>query len=90
MNPKDKISKSSWNLLDAIRDSVSANVATAVRSGQLKVEAQSVQSLLNLINASLDEGYHKGHKSFMKSVEGAITEATTKAVTSPVPSTKKK
>ena len=74
MNPKDKINKAAWGLLEASKDIVSANVTMAIRSGQIKVESASAQTLLALINASLEEGYHKAHKSFAKSVDSALAD----------------
>ena len=69
MQPQDKISKSSWTLLEVVKDTVSINVTNALRSGQLKIEAAQIEKLLTIIAASADEGYHRGHKSFMKTVE---------------------
>jgi hypothetical protein len=84
MQPRDKISKSSWTLHETVKDALATNVANAIRSGQLKIEAASIEKLLSVINASADEGYHKGHRTFMKivdenlhkEVEHALMEAT--------------
>lgn len=75
MQPRDKISKSSWTLLEGIKDAVANNVTNAIRSGQLKVEAGQIEKLLAIISASADEGYHRGHKTFMRVSEVALTEA---------------
>lgn len=76
MQPKDKISKSSWTLLESIKDAVSMNVTNACRSGQLKIEATQVPVLLALIDSSASEGYHKAHRNFTKVVEAALDEST--------------
>jgi len=76
MQPSEKINKSSWTLLEGIKDSLKENVTNAVRSGQLKIEASQVERLLLFLDASADEGYHRSHKNFMKSVGVAMTELT--------------
>lgn len=75
MQARDKINKSSWTLIEGIKDSVTNNLTTAMRSGQLKIEATQVPALLALLQASIEEGYHKGHKTFSKTVDAALTEA---------------
>lgn len=90
MHPRDKISKSSWTLLETIKDSVTTNLTNAVRGGQLKIEANQVALLLTLVGASADEGYHRGHRTFMKVVETAMVEATTAESMPELKPTKKK
>lgn len=88
MQPQDKISKSSWTLLEVVKDTMSINITNALRSGQLKIEAAQIEKLLTIIAASADEGYHRGHKSFMKTVEASLTEA--EANVKVIPAAKKK
>ena len=76
MQPRDKINKSSWTLHESVKDTVASNLTTAIHSGQLKIEAASVEKLLAIINASADEGYHRGSRIFGKIVDAAITEAS--------------
>ncbi len=76
MEHNEKINKSSWTLLEGIKDVLRENVANAVRGGQLKVEASQVERLLLIIDASADEGYHRSHKNFMRSVTNTLTELT--------------
>lgn len=82
MQPRDKISKSSWTLHEGVKDTVASNLVNAIRSGQLKIEAASVEKLLAVINASADEGYHRGHKIFMKMSDEALGQEAEAAVTS--------
>lgn len=79
MLPQDKISKTSWTLHETVKDAVSQNIVTAIKGGQLKVEAATVEKLLAVISASADEGYHRGHKNFMNTVKSSIAEATEEA-----------
>jgi hypothetical protein len=96
MDAKDKISKTAWQLFEAAKDVVKANVVNAVKSKQVMVEAASVQTLLLLIDASLDEGYHRGHGVFSRSVGVALAEAVkappvvVKTVVQPTATSKKK
>lgn len=76
MQPRDKISKSSWTLHESVKDTVATNLVNAIRSGQLKIEAASVEKLLAVVAASADEGYHRGHKIFQKGVDSCLAEAT--------------
>lgn len=92
MQPRDKISKSSWTLHESSKDTVATNLVNAIRSGQLKIEAASVERLLAVVAASADEGYHKGHKVFLRTIDSAVTEAVRDAelvATMPVPDPKK-
>lgn len=83
--PKDTISRASWTLMEGAKDSAQANITAAVMSKQIEVKPEHVAKLLALINASIEEGYHKGFKSFNRTVEIA-TEATSAP---PAPSKKK-
>lgn len=75
MQPREKISKSSWTMLQGVKDATLANMTNAIHGGQLKVEAKVVTALLAVIGASIDEGYHRSHKTFMKEVDAAIADA---------------
>lgn len=76
MHPREKISKSSWTLHESVKDVVTTNLVSAIHSGQLKIEAASVEKLLALIAASADEGYQKGNKIFLKCVDSSLAEST--------------
>ncbi len=82
MQPRDKIKKSTWVLHESIKDAVATNLTNAIRTGQLKVEAASVEKLLTLINASADEGYHRGAKALTNVVDSSLDEAVRDAVLS--------
>jgi len=89
MQPRDKIGKTSWTLHESVKDTVAQNLVNAIRGGQLKIEAASVEKLLSLIAASADEGYHRGHKNFMNSVNTCISEAVSEAELPPLTAKKK-
>lgn len=72
MEPRDKISKSSWMLAEGIKDSLLTNITQAIRGGQVKIETAQQQVLFALLVASVEEGYHKGQKNFLRSVDEVI------------------
>lgn len=87
MLAKDKIVKASWNLLGSSKDSLLTNISNAVRSGAIKVEPESVERLLQLVNTSIDEGYHRGYNVYERELDSAL--ASHASATQPA-STKKK
>lgn len=75
MSPKDKIIKSSRVVIENVKDTTIRNVAQAAGNKQLKIEPASLQLLLNLITASVEEGMHNAHKSFERSIVESLNEA---------------
>jgi len=80
MNPKDKLSKSSWSLRNSMLDVTISNIHKAVQNNQLKIEQKQLDILLSLIPTSMDEGYHRAHRSFVASVEDVVKEVSRDAV----------
>lgn len=74
MHPRDKVNKASWTLLQSVKDTVSQNLVQAARQGHFKIENAEMQKLMTLVSASVEEGYHKAMKSFMKEVDGALVQ----------------
>jgi len=79
LNPHDQISKAAWTLMEGIKDSVNNNVTTATRTA-LKVDPQVLVKLLAIINSSIEEGFHKGSKTFSRAVAGVIEKVEENAV----------
>lgn len=71
--PRDQIDKASWNLMESIKDAVTANVVAAAPG--LDVKGDALQKLLTIAGASVEEGFHRAHRTFSKTVEKALTEA---------------
>jgi hypothetical protein len=80
----EKVSRSSWTLFENVKDVVSQNIATAAKQGHVTIDAKSLDKLITIVAASLDEGYHRGHKAFITAVENAVQESV-----STVPAKKK-
>lgn len=74
-NPREMLSKASWTLMEGMKDAVSANVTQALRTSQLSVDAKEVPKLMAIIAASVEEGYHRGFRSFDKTIAAAIAAA---------------
>jgi len=74
-NPRDMISKASWTLMEVMKDAVSTNLTTALRTSQLSVDSKEVQKLMTIVAASIEEGYHKGFRSFSRTVDAAVLAA---------------
>lgn len=81
MKPQDKISKSSWILVESVKDALTNNFTKAVSDGQIKIASDQLEKVLSLVAASVDEGYSRGHKSFLKTVTMAVDEAVASAPT---------
>ena len=62
--------------MESIKDVTVRNITSAVSTGQLKIDASQMTALLALISSSVDEGYHKSHRTFMKSVDATLSELT--------------
>ncbi len=75
MGPRDKIAKSALNLLNSSKDLTAANIAAASATGRIKIDKHVMPVLIDLINQSIDAGYHRAYKSFMKLVDEAIVES---------------
>lgn len=78
-SPRDQIDKASWSLMESIKDAVTANVVSS--SSQLDVKGLPLQTLLTIVGASVEEGYHRAHKTYLKSVDKALTEASMPVLT---------
>lgn len=89
MNQVDKISKEALSLLQYAKDTAIANLTVANSSGKLKPQLEPIQLLavVDLLGASLSQGYQKGLSAFQKVVKEQIPQESTKKV---VESSKKK
>lgn len=74
-NPCDQIDKAAWSLMESIKDTVVQNVMAASNSGQLELKGEALQRLIIVLNASVEEGYHRSARVFSKSVGQALASA---------------
>jgi hypothetical protein len=74
-NPRDQVAKAAWNLFEGVKDTIQANLTAASSSGQLDVKGETLARLLLIVNASIEEGYHRGSRVFGKAVDQAVAVA---------------
>jgi len=74
-NPTDRVSKAAWNMVEGIKDATGANIAAAVRSGEVNVKPADLPKLLALVNASIEEGFHRSSKVFDRVVSDVVAGA---------------
>lgn len=74
-NSSDRVNKAAWTLVEGIKDAVSANIATAARTGEVNIRPADLPRLLAIVSASIEEGYHKGSKVFDRVVNDAVSQA---------------
>lgn len=84
-SPRDQISKASRVLLESIKDSVVSNVVTATQTGQLNLKNINLNRLLMILDASVEAGHQRAHKSFLLEVDKALTSAAPSAQTKKKP-----
>jgi hypothetical protein len=84
MGPNEKLGRSIMNMIDAIKDAVSAKISEAVSSGQIRIDPASLANLNALVAGTIDSGYHQAARIFDREVSAAF------AASSHAPETKKK
>lgn len=78
-SPRDQISKASWVLLQSVKDKVASNVIAASQSGQIDTKNLNLERLLMIVNASVEEGFHRAHRSFLGEVDKTLASVTSDA-----------
>ncbi len=86
-NSNTRVNKAVWTLVEGIKDATSANITTAVRTGEVSIKPADMPKLLAIVAASIEEGYHKGSKVFGRVVDDVIVQAEMPSLQAP---TKKK
>jgi len=78
--PNNNIDKIAWDLMDLAKETTKKNFVTAVNTGQLKLDPNILPVIMTLIDASINEGFNKGHKHFMNRVKDASLPGDASAV----------
>lgn len=65
---KNKASKLTWDLFEIAKETVKKNFVSATNNGALKLDQNSLPEVFSLIDASLSEGFNKGHNNFIKNL----------------------
>ncbi len=63
------LDKTSWELVEILKDTAKKNLAKAVSTKQIKIEEEVLPTLFNLLDASMSEGYNKSYKNFSSKFE---------------------
>ena len=84
MQPRDKIGKAVWSICQTCKDVVSSNIVQAARDGQIKLDDTQQQLVVNLINASIDQAFHRSYNNFLKSVDVVVSEVKLDASVPPM------
>lgn len=71
-NPRDQINKAAWTLFEGVKDTVETNLTLASRAGQIEIKGDALAKLLLVVKSSIEEGYHKGYRSFTRISEEAL------------------
>jgi len=58
------LDKTSWELVEVLKDTAKKNLLNAVKNNQLKVDEEVLPKLFSLIDSSMSEGYNKSYKTF--------------------------
>lgn len=72
MNKKDRVSKLVWDNFSASKDAASLNLMRAFQQKQLKVDEASLNLIIQIVNSSIDEGFEKGHRVFLKALQKVL------------------
>jgi len=84
MNPRDQINKATWVVVESIRDAVANNIVQASQSGQVDIKGVQLEHLIAIINGSIDSGFQRCSKNFLREVDKVIDDVeTTKKKKSP-------
>ena len=71
---KNKVSKLAWDFFEATKEITKKNLVVAVNTKQLEVDEKALPALFSLIDASINEGFNKGHNNFLNSVSVNVDE----------------
>ena len=73
MRPNEKLGRSIMNMVDSIKDSVSAKISEAVASGQIRIDPGSLPALIALVSGTIDSGYHKAARVLEREIASALS-----------------
>lgn len=58
------LDKTSWELVEVLKDTTKKNLLNAIKNNQLKVDEEVLPKLFSLLDSSMSEGYNKSYKTF--------------------------
>lgn len=81
LEPKERINRATSVLVETVKRTVTNNVNHLVKTNQLQVDKRIATNLMLLLVASIDEGYLSYYNDYMKVVDVALEDATSRATT---------
>jgi len=71
---KNKVSKLTWDFFEVTKEIAKRNLVTAVNTKQIDVNESLLPAILGLIDASVNEGFNKGHNNFLNALSNMTEE----------------
>jgi len=65
MSNNASLDKTSWELVEILKETTKKNLVSAIKNNQLKVDEETLPRLFMLLDASMSEGYNKSYKNFL-------------------------
>lgn len=72
------ISRQAWELVELSKSQTLQNLTIAQRSGDLQIGRDQLPKLINLVQQSIEQGYHSGLKEFETQVAVLLLNVETK------------
>lgn len=66
---KHNLDKTSWEMIEFLKETTKKNLVSAVNSELLAIDKEVLPKLLNLLDASIAEGYNKCYNNFSTKFE---------------------
>jgi hypothetical protein len=80
MQPKDKIIKCSWNLMQSIQDCVNSCLMSLIKDKKINFENITAEQFLQMTSATIAEGFHKSLRSFEREIDDTLTSIDDKSI----------
>jgi len=75
MNQKDKILKECMQVVNTSKDFTKNNILKAVQEKKLKIDHPTLNMLMDVINSSIDQGFHVSVRQFEIAVDSVLTQS---------------
>jgi hypothetical protein len=90
LDPREQINRASWTIVEAVKDSLAANLLQASTQGKMPIKGDDLAKLLVMVNASVEEGGHKASRTFNRTVDAIVSKLEQELPAETPPRTKKK
>ena len=87
---KHNLDKTSWEMIEFLKETTKKNLVSAVNSEQLKIDQDVLPKLFSLLDSSIAEGYNKSYSNFSTKFEKISKELSSQTSASEQSSSKKR